>query len=33
MMIGMDLTIDGVGLDIKGHNLKRIGMHVERVTL
>ena len=33
MMIGMNLTIDRIGLDIKGDNLQRISMHIKGIAL
>ena len=33
MVVGVDLAVDGVGLDVKGDNFQRIGMHKEGVTL
>ena len=33
MMIGMDLTIDGVGLYIEGDEFECVSMHEERVAL
>ena len=33
MVVGMNLTIHGVGFDIKGHHLEGVGMHKEGVPL
>ena len=33
LVVGVDLAVDGVGVDVEGEDLERVGVHEERVAL